>query len=94
MFKRHCRVHGHPSNVGGLQATHLLSDLEVLSKVRAPLQRNLDIVSSCEVVIAAPHESIEQRSGGTWYAIRAARHRRRPLYLLWPNGEVNEENMI
>lgn len=89
---KNLKIHGHPTNLDDLQVAHLRDDCDVLSKSRPPLARNLDIVGASEIVIAAPQLADEQRRGGTWYTIRAARQRRRQLYVLLPNGHVLVEN--
>lgn len=60
--------------------------------VRTPkhyLERNKDIVSESDVLIAAPREFTEQRRGGTWFTVRRAREWKVPVVLITPDGKVS-----
>ena len=51
------------------------------------LDRNKDIVSEADVMIACPKETTEvMRGSGTWATIRYARRVGRPLCIVWPDG--------
>jgi hypothetical protein len=53
-----------------------------------PLERNKHIVHNCGWLIAAPKEDSETLRSGTWATIRYARKLRRPITIVFPNGEV------
>lgn len=53
------------------------------------LARNRDIVNSSDAVLAAPNVSVDPVKGsGTWYTIRYARERRKPVAIVFPDGTV------
>lgn len=52
------------------------------------LARNRDIVDASEMLIAAPSSETEEITSGTWYTIRYARKRQKPILILSPAGEV------
>lgn len=53
---------------------------------KPPLDRNHDIVDPCAVVIATPAQVREVLRSGTWAAIRRARERAIPVYIIGPDG--------
>jgi hypothetical protein len=55
------------------------------------LDRNNDIVDSSSILIATPSGQTEKRRSGTWATVRYARKRRRVIYLVFPEGSVQEE---
>jgi hypothetical protein len=55
--------------------------------------RNKDMVASSDALVATPLEDSEQDRGGTWMTVRFARAKGIPLYIVWPNGIVWEENV-
>lgn len=59
---------------------------DVVHEPRPPLDRDWDIVNSCEVLLGAPNEPIEVQRSGTWATVRRARRVDRPRALLWPAG--------
>lgn len=59
---------------------------------RPPLDRNQDIVDASDVMIATPGEMEEVLRSGTWATIRRARKARKPLYIIFPDGSIQEEN--
>lgn len=54
------------------------------------LDRNKDIVKSCELLLATPNEFEEQLRSGTWSTIRFARKRKKQIIIVFPDGSVNE----
>jgi hypothetical protein len=48
------------------------------------LERNKDIVDSCEFLIACPKGRIEERRSGTWATVRYARNTGKPVIILEP----------
>lgn len=55
------------------------------------LERNRHIVDETSLLIATPKEYSEQHKGGTWFTVRYARLRRRPIYIIWPDGLTSIE---
>jgi hypothetical protein len=58
------------------------------------LERDRDIVKAGRELYATPYEDVEPtatRGGGTWYTIRYARSRLKPVIIVWPDGTSNTE---
>ena len=55
------------------------------------MRRNANIVRESTVMIAAPYQETERRSGGTWATIRMARMAGKPLAIVYPSGVVATE---
>ena len=55
---------------------------------RPYLDRNRDIVRCCTRLIACPGEKAEQPRSGTWSTIRYAVNIKRPVTLVYPDGEI------
>jgi len=55
--------------------------------------RNKDIVTASAALIATPFEDTEEDKGGTWMTVKFARAKGMHIYIVWPNGEVTEENV-
>ena len=53
---------------------------------KPPLERNIEIVRTTEILIAAPNEPIEVMRSGTWTTIRCSRRFEKRRALLWPQG--------
>lgn len=54
------------------------------------LDRNKDIVNSSNMLIAFPSSHKEILRSGTWSTIRYANQKNLHLYIIYPNGSVNE----
>lgn len=67
-------------------------DVELLAP-KTYLARNRDIVHSTEALIALPRTFEEEDHSGTWYTIRFARKRRKPIYIIFPDGSMKAENV-
>lgn len=52
--------------------------------------RNRDIVACCDVLIACPPCKPLPESGGTAYTVGHARKVGKPVWLIWPDGNVEE----
>lgn len=48
--------------------------------------RNRDIVDETDFLVAAPYHDSEQERGGTWYTVKYAEKRGKPVVIVWPNG--------
>jgi hypothetical protein len=81
--------HSYPCNIAGLQSYDTTPD--VIYPVAPPLVRNRHIVSACTLLLACPKGPEEQRSG-TWSTIRCGRRLGRPIYIVWPDGNIYGEN--
>ena len=55
------------------------------------LERNHVIVSETDKLIATPSSRHEQLRSGTWATIRYARKLNRPIHIIFPNGNVQNE---
>ena len=64
---------------------------DITSPVKGPLDRNLDIISDCDVLIACPPTMEEIRRSGTWHTIRHARLAEKPIVIVWPDGALTRE---
>lgn len=55
---------------------------------KPPLERDVDLVISIEILFATPKENIEQIRSGTWYTIRQAKKQGKDIYIIYPDGKV------
>ena len=55
---------------------------------KPPLDRNREIVTGSDLMIATPKGFVEEQRGGTWYTIRYARQTETPLIIVWPDGST------
>ncbi len=55
---------------------------------RPYLERNKDIVESSQIMIATPIGFLEEKRSGTWSTIRYARKMKCPVFVVFPNGNV------
>jgi hypothetical protein len=82
---------GHPPVATGNRAS---CDFDELRPECPHLRRNCNIVEEAEIMIATPREFQEQLHGGTWFTIRRARKKLRPLAIVLPDGIVVKEQWI
>lgn len=82
-------VVGHPGPPGPNRAELVGFHRLCAAKDYGP--RNQDIVDCCDMLVAAPKESREQSSGGTWQTVRRARAAGRKIVIVWPDGSAREE---
>ncbi len=54
------------------------------------LQRNADIVDATDELIATPKEFEPQVRGGTWWTVRYARKQGKKVWLVLPDGTIEE----
>lgn len=86
-------VIGHPgkSKRGGV-----LSNLTAANHLTLPpqeyLKRNHTIVDRGNMLVAAPRNGMEEQRSGTWATIRYARKLKRPIYIVWLDGNITQEN--
>lgn len=63
-----------------------------LKEEKEYLDRNKDIINECDMLIATPGEYTERLRSGTWSTIRKARKAKKDIIIIFPNGNViNEE---
>lgn len=55
------------------------------------LDRNVDIVSACDLLVAAPRSQDETRRSGTWSTVRHARSAGKRVVLIYPEGVIHDE---
>lgn len=53
--------------------------------------RNLNMVSSCDMVLALPNTNTEVLRSGTWQTVRMARQKELPIVIFFPDGRVVSE---
>lgn len=56
-----------------------------------PLTRNRIIAERCDWLLACPATSEEELRSGTWTTVRYARHAKKPISIVCPNGSVKRE---
>ena len=66
----------------------------VIANEKPPLERNKDIVFDTNLLIACPGGATEELRSGTWATMRYTRKYSKPLYLVWPDGATEQENMF
>lgn len=81
----------HPSDVKSARGRwhytpHVMSEFP-------PLERNHHIVDVSSVMIATPVGMDEVLRSGTWACIRYARSIGKPMYVVYPDGRVERENV-
>ena len=52
------------------------------------LERNHNIVATCDLLIAAPKGFKEELRSGTWATIRYAKKQKKQICIIYPDGEV------
>jgi len=68
-------------------------DGEVIADPVKPMKRNQAIVTQSTVMVACPPNDKELKRSGTWATIRMARRAKKPLYILFPGGKIQIENL-
>lgn len=81
-------IHIHPCNITEKRAW--TKNFWVEHPVRAPLDRNKDIVRMSDFLLATPGEMQEELRSGTWATVRFARKVNKPLRIIYPNGSFGE----
>lgn len=88
---RLARTHGfktvcHPPNVPKKRAFTMPN--EETREELPYLVRNQRIVDESEILIATPKGFEEELRSGTWATIRYAQRRKKPVVIIWPDGEL------
>ena len=88
------RIIVHPPKSSEYRAIVKIDDNKsvILVDEKEYLQRNHDIVNSCDILIATPSGYKEILRSGTWATIRYARKRNKPIIIIYPNGKQEIEN--
>lgn len=83
------RVVAHPALIAPELRANMQAD--EIRQPLAPLERNVDIVEETTRLIACPAGPREEIRSGTWQTIRAARKAHRPITIIWPSGQSEDE---
>lgn len=81
----HCRVIVHPPINPHLRMTYDPGATWLPAK--GYLVRDRDIVDATELLLATP-DGPEHDHSGTWYTVRYAVSKHKPVYICYPHGEV------
>lgn len=84
-------IHIHPPKDDWYRAN--CKDAAHIAEPKPYLERNHDIVDSCDVLIAMPSSKREVLRSGTWATIRYARKRKKSIVIAFPDGEPLLENI-
>jgi len=57
----------------------------VINETKWYLERNMDIVDACNILIACP-KGPEERRSGTWSTVRYAKKSKKNIIILYPDG--------
>lgn len=80
---------GHPPNKRALRA---FCHYQFTQPPRGYLERNRDIVDAAQLLIACPDSHREIPRSGTWYTVRYARSKNKPIIIVFPDGSELHEN--
>lgn len=81
------KIHGHPPLARRYRAD---CRFDVLHEEREYLERDHNIVDSCDVLIACPGEAHERIRSGTWATVRYARKKDHRRVVISPDGMIIE----
>jgi hypothetical protein len=85
-------IYGYPSNLKGMTSENAIRLSNVVYPPLPPLERNKNIVSAVDVLVACPKgPEASNFKSGTWATIRYARKNGIRIVILWPNGNTTEE---
>jgi len=82
------RIIGHPGET--TDRPDLLAEIKEQFPPKPFLERDRDIVTISNLLIAAPLGLERVRGSGTWYTIRYARKMGVPVMIIWPDGELDD----
>ncbi len=66
---------------------------DVVHRPAPYLERNKDIVADTELIIATPKQMAEIQRSGTWATVRYARRKDRGIFIVYPDGTVEEDDI-
>ena len=83
------RIVCHPGPEGdSFQESSGVDDEELPGKTH--FARNRDIVDASDLVVGCPGVATWNERGGTFYTMKYAIKKGKPLVIVWPNGEVEK----
>ena len=85
-------IHIHPPSIGTLRAYCANRYPATVRDAFPYLVRNKNIVDSTDILMAAPNAPETTRSG-TWSTVRYARKKSKEIWIVYPNGKVEKENV-
>lgn len=85
-------IHIHPPNMSGLRAYCSNRYPAKVYDVFPYLVRNKNIVDSTDILMATPNGPETTRSG-TWSTVRYARKKSKEIWIVYPDGKVEKENI-
>lgn len=82
---------GHPGMDSlGRSPMTVYVDVDVLCEKKLYLDRNTDIATYCDVLVATPKEYEEELRSGTWSTIRRGRKQHKRIIIVYPDGSTGE----
>lgn len=78
-------IHVHPPRKAKYRA---YCEGDVMHEPDTYLRRNQKIVDASDVLIAVPYTAREVRRSGTWSTVRMAEKKEIPIYIAYPNGNI------
>lgn len=85
---------GRPGHIAALTDQPALALCDELHPAEDNMARNEKIVADCSVLVgcpSAPEDAAESRRSGTWATIRRGLKAKRPIALVWPDGNLTTE---
>ena len=79
-----------PCNLEDMRA---YAKAEQIAEAIKPMKRNQNIVDDATVMLACPPTEKELKRSGTWATIRMTRKAKKLLYIIFPNGKIQVENL-
>lgn len=61
---------------------------DVILECKEYLDRNKDIVDSTDMLIVTPGEDTEVLRSGTWSTFRYGKKKKKPIFLVYPDGKI------
>ena len=81
------RIFGHPPFNPKARA---FKECDFLLPEKDYIDRNHDIVNTCHILIATPKGYVEELRSGTWATIRYAIKTDKPVWIIFPDGNIRE----
>jgi hypothetical protein len=81
-FKLFCHPPNNPSKRAFVKSDFFFAE-------KSYLERNHDIVDSCNKLYAAPEGFEEELRSGTWSTIRYAKQNKKQVIIIYPNGKID-----
>ena len=85
-------IHGYPCNIYDKSVLDdIVEELDYVAAVEPPLKRNNIMASLCDHLIVCPKNYHEQLRSGTWATYRYAKKYKKPITIIYPNGQIIHE---